>query len=318
MTEARSIKYRLLRARRLLGASLALSLLAGAAAACGGGSSASTASDSGRIQVTAAENFWGSIASQLGGNKVALTSIITNPDTDPHDYQPTASDGRTIAQAQMVIFNGIGYDPWAPKLLAADSGNHPTVLDVGQLVGIPDGGNPHRWYSPSNVQTVISTITADYKQLDPKDSAYFDAQNEAFQTTGLARYNQLVNQIKAQYPGVPVGASESIFAPLAQALGLDLITPSTFLDAISEGTEPTAQDKATIDSQIKGHQISVYVYNSQNSTPDVQAQVKEARAAGIPVTTITETLAPASASFQAWQVNQLEGLANALHRATGH
>jgi zinc/manganese transport system substrate-binding protein len=299
-------------------AGAALLLIVGVGAACGSGSSASPAAANGKIQVTAAENFWGSIASQLGGSKVAVTSIITNPDTDPHTYQPTANDGRAITTAGVVIYNGVGYDPWVQKLLATNTGAGPTTLNVGQLVGIPDGGNPHRWYSPSDVQTVINTITADYKKVDPNDAAYFDTQNQSFVSTGLAQYNELIAQIKSRYSGVPVGASESIFAPMAQALGLDLLTPSSFLKAISEGTDPTAQDKATIDAQIKGHQIKVYVYNSQNATPDVQAQVKEARAAGIPVTTITETLAPPSSTFEAWQVQELQGLASALGRATGH
>jgi zinc/manganese transport system substrate-binding protein len=267
--------------------------------------------------VTAAENFWGSIASQLGGNKVAVTSIISNPDTDPHTYQPTANDGRSITTAEMVIYNGIGYDPWVQKLLATNSGAGPTVLDVGRLVGVPDGGNPHRWYSPSDVQTVVNTITADYKKVDPNDAAYFDAQSQSFVNGGLAQYDQLIAQIKARYPGVPVGASESIFSPMAQALGLNVLTPPSFLKAVSEGTDPTAQDKAAIDAQIKGHQIKVYVYNSQNATPDVQAQVKEAKAAGIPVTTITETLVPTSSTFQAWQVHQLQGLAAALGKGAG-
>jgi zinc/manganese transport system substrate-binding protein len=298
-------------------AGAALLLVAVAAAACGSGSSASPAPANGKIQVTVAENFWGSIASQLGGNKAAVTSIISNPDTDPHTYQPTANDGRSITTAGMVIYNGIGYDPWVQKLLATNSGAGPTVLDVGQVVGVPDGGNPHRWYSPSDVQTIINTITADYKKVDPNDAAYFDAQSQSFVNGGLAQYNQLIAQIKARYPGVAVGASESIFSPMAQALGLDLMTPPSFLKAISEGTDPTAQDKAAIDAQIKGHQIKVYVYNSQNATPDVQAQVKEAKAAGIPVTTITETLVPTSSTFQAWQVHQLQDLAAALGKGTG-
>lgn len=295
----------------------ALLLVAVAAAGCGSGSSASPAAANGKIQVTAAENFWGSIASQLGGDKVAVTSIISNPDTDPHTYQPTANDGRSITTAGMVIYNGTGYDPWVQKLLATNSGAGPTVLDVGQLVGVPDGGNPHRWYSPSDVRTVINTITADYKKVDANDAAYFDAQSQSFVNGGLAQYNQLIAQIKARYPGVPVGVSESIFSPMAQALGLNVLTPPSFLKAVSEGTDPTAQDKAAIDAQIKGHQIKVYVYNSQNATPDVQAQVKEAKAAGIPVTTITETLVPTSSTFQAWQVHQLQGLAAALGKGAG-
>jgi zinc/manganese transport system substrate-binding protein len=298
-------------------ATVALLVVAGAAAGCATGSSASSPAADGKIQVAAAENFWGSIASQLGGDKVAVKSIVTNPDTDPHSYQPTAADGRTIASSQMVIYNGVGYDPWAPKLLSANSGSNPTVLNVGKLVGAPDGGNPHRWYSPANVQSVIAAITADYKQMDPKDAAYFDTQNASFENTSLSPYEHLTSEIKTRFGGVRVGASESIFAPLADAVGLNLITPPSFLEAVSEGTEPTAQDKATIDSQIKNHQLQVYVYNSQNSTPDVQAQVTAAKAAGIPVTTITETLQPASSTFEAWQVRQLEGLVDALSKATG-
>jgi zinc/manganese transport system substrate-binding protein len=306
------------RARTLRSTACAALLLIGVtAAACGSGSSASPATANGKIQVTAAENFWGSIASQLGGDKVAVTNIITNPDTDPHDYQPSANDARSITTARVVIYNGVGYDPWVQKLLDTNGGAGPAVLDVGQLVGVPDGGNPHRWYSPPDVQTVINTITADYKKVDPNDAASFDAQNQSFVNGGLAQYNQLIAQIKSRYSGVPVGASESIFAPMAQALGLDLLTPPSFLKAISEGTDATAQDKATIDAQIKGHQIKVYVYNSQNATPDVQAQATEAKAAGIPVTTITETLVPPGSTFQAWQAHQLQALAAALARATG-
>ncbi|HLX21207.1 MAG TPA: zinc ABC transporter substrate-binding protein, partial [Gaiellaceae bacterium] len=120
-----------------------------------------------------------------------------------------------------------------------------------------------------------------------------------------------------KYHGVRVGASESIFAPLAQALGLDLITPYSFLKAISEGTEPTAADKTTIDRQIAKKQIAVWVYNSQNSTPDVARFTSAARKQGIPVTTITETLSPASATFEQWQSAQLRALEAALHEATG-
>ena len=127
----------------------------------------------------------------------------------------------------------------------------------------------------------------------------------------------MINDIKAKYAGTPVGASESIFAPLADALGLNLITPASFLKAISEGTDPSAADKTAIDAQITGKQIKVYVFNSQNSTPDVARKVEEAKKAGIPVTTVTETLSPAGASFQDWQVKQLQALQTALAQATG-
>jgi zinc/manganese transport system substrate-binding protein len=266
------------------------------------------------IQVAAAENFWGSIASQIGGEHAHVVSIITNPDTDPHSYEPTSDDARLIAGAQMVIENGIGYDPWVPELLSADQ-THPTVLDVGTVVGVADGGNPHRWYNPQDVQHVERTIVSDYQALDPADAAYFTKQASTFNTVSLKPYDSAIEAIKARYSGTPVGASESIFAMLAPALGLDLITPPTFLRAISEGTEVTTGDKETIDNQIKNHLIKIYVYNSQNVTPDVQAQLAEVRAEHIPYATITETLVPASSTYQAWQTKQLLGIEAALAKA---
>jgi zinc/manganese transport system substrate-binding protein len=287
------------------------------AAACGGQSKAVAVTPNGVLQVVAAENFWGSIASQLGGSKVHITSVITSPATDPHDYEPTAADARMIAGARMVIVNGIGYDPWAQKLIAANPVPGRVVLNVGDLVGIKPGNNPHRWYSPTDVQLMINGIVQDYDKLDPKNSGYFAQQKTRFERKGLARYKQLVATIKRKYHGMPVGASESIFAPLAQALGLKLLTPPTFLKAISEGADPTAADKTTIDRQIADGQIEVWVFNSQNSTPDVKRITDAARKHGIPVTTITETLVPASASFQDWQSRQLQALASALARAAG-
>jgi zinc/manganese transport system substrate-binding protein len=269
------------------------------------------------MQVVAAENFWGSIAAQLGGNRVHVTSVITSPATDPHDYEPTAADARTMAGAKLTIVNGIGYDPWADKLIAANPVSGRVVLRVGDLVGVGPGGNPHRWYSPGDVQKVIGQIVRDYTTLDPKGAAYFKQQRARFETRGLARYRGLIATIKRKYHGVPVGASESIFALLAPALGLKLETPATFLKAISEGTDPTAADKTTVDRQIARRRIKVWIFNSQNSTPDVARLTDAARKKGVPVTTITETLIPAGATWQAWQSHQLAALAAALAKATG-
>src|ERR1700757_635638 len=211
-----------------------------------------------KLAVVATINAWGSIAAQLGGDRVQETSIITNPDTDPH-----------------------------------------------------------QWYSPDSVTNVANAITAAYKKADPNDSGYFDQLNQQFLNQALSNYHSLIASIKAKYAGTPVGASESIFSPLSDALALNLITPPEFLKAISEGTDPSPADKATIDRQIATKAIKVYVFNSQNNNPDVQAQVDVAKKQGIPVTTVTETLSPANASFQDWQSTQLSGLADALHAATG-
>jgi len=301
------------------GASPILAPLAIAAVLVAGcGSSASdSAGSSGKLNVVAAENFWGSIAKQLGGDRVQVTSIITNPAADPHEYEPTSANARTIAASRLTIVDGIGYDPWAAKLLAANPSSERTVLTVGEVLGLKAGENPHQWYSPSSVHKVIDQITSDYKKADPGQSSYFDQQRSAFETRGLAKYNSLISQIKSRYRGVAVGASESIFEPLAPALGLNLITPRGFMQAVAEGTEPTPADKAMTDQQITSHQVKVWVYNSQNATPDVQRLNEAARAAGIPIATVTETLTPEGASFQAWMTRELEGLRAALGRASG-
>lgn len=272
----------------------------------------------GRITVVAAENSWGSIAAQLGGDKVSATSLIANPETDPHSYEPTAADALRIAGARLFIQNGIGYDSsWAPSLVAANPSSARTVLTVGDVLGLAGGANPHQWYSRSSVYAVIDAITAAYQRIDPADASYFAQRKAWFTTTALAEYNGLEASIKARYAGTPIGASESIVSPLADSLGLTMRTPYSFLKDISEGADPTAADKSLIDRQITGHQIKVYVYNSQNSTPDIQAQIALARQQGIPVTTVTETLSPAGASFQQWMVGQLRDLQAALAQASG-
>jgi zinc/manganese transport system substrate-binding protein len=272
---------------------------------------------SGKLQVVAAENFWGSIAAQLGGQDVEVRSIIVNPNTDPHSYEPTAANARTIAGAQMTIVNGIGYDEWASRLLSADPGDGRVRLDVGSLLGLRTGDNPHQWYSPAHVHAVIDQTVADYDKLRPAEASYFAQRERAFETVGLARYNALLKQIRARYAGVSVGYSESIFQPLGEALGLKLLTPYSFAKAIAEGTEVSAQDKQTVDQQASDRQIQVWVFNSQNVTPDVQRVNELARGANIPIATVTETLSPASDSFQQWQVAELEELERALHKATG-
>lgn len=307
----------LIRTPQLIAVLLA-GLLAGCATARPAGDPSATNGSTGnaKIAVVAAENFWGSIAAQLGGERVSVHSIISSPDADPHDYEPTAADARAVAGAQYVISSGAGYDPWVAKLVAANPAPARSVLNVGDLVGVKEGGNPHRWYSPDNVHRVIQQISADYKRIDPADSGYFDQQRQNFQTQGLARYHRLIAEIKSKYSGAPIGASESIVTPLAGGLGLKMATPESFLDAIGEGADPTAADKVAVDQQIKTKQIKIFIFNSQNSTPDVAALVTEAKKVGIPVATVTETLVPATASFQDWQADQLEGIDRALSKAT--
>ena len=270
-----------------------------------------------KVAVVAGEDFWGSIARQLGGEHAEVTSLISDPDIEAHDYEPKPSDGAAVAKAQVAIVNGIGYDGWMSDLLAANRSSSRKVVNVGDVVGAKEGENPHQWYSPRSVNAAIDAITDALKQASPDDAGYFDGQRQAYRSEGLKRYNDLRAQIKERYSSAPVGASESIFAPLAEDLGLKLLTPESFIEAVSEGDEPTAKDKATVDKQIIGRQIKVFVYNTQNSTPDVVALVDKAKKAGVPLVTVTETPSPKGASFQDWQVTQLQSLADTLAASAG-
>ena len=270
-----------------------------------------------KLNIVAAENFWGSIAAQLAGNRGSVESIVVNPDTDPHDYEPVASDARAMAASQLAIVNGIGYDTWASQLLAANPSSKRVVVDAGDVLGLKTGDNPHQWYSPSSVTKVVAAIVAGLDRLDPAGTAYFASREHAFETTSLARYDALRREIRRRFAGVPVGYSESIFQPLGTDLGLRLLTPASFADAVAEGSDISAGDTQTVERQASDRLIKVWIFNSQNVTPEVQRVNAIARAKHIPIVTVTETLSPAGASFEQWQVAQLERLLAALHEATG-
>ena len=280
--------------------------------ACG-----STPSQGDRLQVVAAENFWGSIATQLAGDRADVQSIITNPDTDPHSYDPTAADARAMAGSQVAIVNGIGYDTWASHLFAANPDSGRVVLSVGDLLGLENGDNPHQWYSPPAVRRVVAAISAAYAKADPADASYFAARKRLFLTRSLASYHRLLAQIRRQYAGTPVGYSESIFQPLGSYLGLRLLTPYSFAKAVAEGSDVSAQDTRTVERQLSERQVKVWVFNSQNVTPEIDHLNEIARTEGIPIATVTETLSPANVDFEQWQVAELEQLRAALALAQG-
>jgi len=297
----------------MAGAMVALVFACGA---CTAGRVQVASANGGRISVVAAESFWGSIAEQLGGDRVQVTSIIHGPGTDPHDYEATPRDARRMAAAQYVVVNGAGYDPWADDVLDANPADRRTVLDVGVLLDVEDGANPHRWYFPSDVARVIGQIEADLERIDPAHRDYFEDRRARFESEVLARYRALLTQIKDQFAGTPVGASETFFDGIAAATGLDVRTPRGFREAISEGTDPSAGDRGTVDGQLHDREIRVFAYNQQNATPDVASLVNEATAAGIPVVAFTES-PPEGVPFQEWQSQQLQALFDALTRARG-
>ncbi len=297
---------------RNLGVSLTAVALTLAGTGCSGSPSAG---QPGSIKVVTGENFWGSIAAQLGGSKANVQSVVSDPNADPHEYESSTNDARAFADAQLVILNGAGYDDWGQKLLAANPSNHRQVMTVAQLLGKKAGDNPHFWYNPDYVTRIADQITSSYKTIDPAGAAYFDQQRADF-ASGLKSYLDRIAEIRTRFGGQPVGSTESIFVYLANALGLDLISPPEFMQAVSEGNDPPASAVATFQDQITSRAIKVLVYNVQTATSITTNLKTMATANHVPVVGISETLQPESATFQSWQLSQLVNLENALIAST--
>jgi zinc/manganese transport system substrate-binding protein len=278
-------------------------------AACG--ASSVPGGSSGAINVIAAENFWGSIALQLGGSKVNVQSVVSDPNADPHEYESSANDARAFAEAKLVILNGAGYDDWGNKLLAANPASGRQVLNVADLMGKKVGDNPHFWYNPDFVVKVADSITAQYKTIDSAGASYFDQRRSDF-ATALRPYTEEIANIKQKYSGVPVGATESIFVYMATALGLNLTTPVEFMNAVAEGNDPPASAVVEFQDQISGNQIKLLIYNVQTSTA-VTTNIKALAASHhLPGVGVSETLLPENLTFQDWQLTQLKSLDAAL------
>lgn len=301
------------RALYLLSCGLLFALVLNACTDATSNNATSTSSSSSTVlNVVAGENFWGSIAAQLGGAHVNVTSIVSDPNADPHQYEGSTVDARAFAQANYVILNGAGYDSWGQKLLDANPESGRKVFTVANLLGKHEGDNPHFWYNPGYVEQVSDQITKDYQALDPADSAYFTRQRAAFETA-LSEYHQRIAEIKSKFAGQKVGATESIFVYLANALGLNLISPPEFMQAISEGNDPPASSVVTFEQQVRQKQITVLVYNAQTITNITNTIKQLASQQNIPIVGVSETIQPSDASFQEWQTAQLLVLQNALN-----
>ena len=283
--------------------------------ACGAASGAGTPAQSRVVDVIAAENFWGSLVSQLGGAHVRVLSIVTNANTDPHDYESSASAARAVAEAGYVVQNGAGYDDWMSKLLAASPSPDRRVFSVGAYLGKRAGDNPHLWYDPDYVTAAENHIEADLKALDPRDKAYFTARRKATDAAFAGIRAQLA-QIRQTDAGRPVASTESIFVYLARYLRLKLITSPAFMNAVSEGNDPPASSVAEMTRQLSARQADVLVYNKQTATA-LTTSIRELAARNhIPVVGVAETIQPPGASFQRWFAGELVALQRALEGGT--
>ena len=263
------------------------------------------------VHVVAAENFWGNITSQIGGRDVTVTSLITNPNADPHLFETDAADAATLAQAQVVIENGAGYDTWMGSLLGADGGS-PRVVNAATVLHITGSDpNPHLWYDIPRVPTVAAAIAGALEKAAPRDAATFKSNLATFDAS-LAPLNATLATIKAHFHNVPVAYTERVPGYALAVADLDVKTPPGFARAIEDGTDPGPADTLAMQKLLTDHDINVLLYNVQTVTP-VTTQIRAlARSHDIPVVGVSETMPAGVATYQQWQQSQLTNLLHAL------
>ncbi len=278
------------------------------------------------IKIVAAENFWGSLVSQLGGNLTSVLSIVSDPNADPHEYEANTSDAAAIAGANFVIVNGDGYDDWALQLISSSSAPGQEILDVATLNGVYVSGgivtgNPHQWYNPLYVNHTLLAMYSDLVALQPQSKAVFQQNFANLNTSsgGGAQgvsidqlYNR-ANQIRDEFKGTVVASTESIFVYLANYTGLDLISPPAFMEAIAEGNDPPAESVALFECQIEGGYVKVLVYNVQTITEITDTIKALAASNNVTTTFVSETIQPPDTSFQDWMYGEYNNLENALN-----
>lgn len=264
-----------------------------------------------KIKVVAAENFYGEVAQAVGGDRVEVTSILTNPEQDPHDYEPTADAAKVVADGKVIVYTGIGYDDWMEKLLKADSGGgSKVVVAVGSdLLGKKDGDNPHVWYDPSTMPRLAQKLADDLSRIDPDNAQKFQKQANDYVST-LEPLTAKVAKLK-QSTAVNIDVSEPVFGYMAAALNLKINDP-TFAKAIEEENDPTATDFGQVQSDIKDKKIKFFVYNIQTKSPTVDKIIKMAEDNGIPVVKVTET-EPAGKNYIQWMTEQLDQVERILN-----
>lgn len=280
------------------------------AAACGRGDGGDP-SGGGKVSVVAAENVYGDIASQIGGAHADVISILSDPDADPHLFAPGTLNGAEVAQADVVIENGVNYDPWMDKLIEASPNAKRRVINVAKVLGVTGAdANPHLWYDVPRVPQIARAIADSLAAADPARRAYFQTQEARF-VASLAPLDAAVAAIEAAHGGTPVAYTEPVPGYMLEAAGLVNMTPDEFSKAIEEGTDPTPQAVAQTDALFTRHRVKVLLYNAQATSPITNHLRDLAQQNDIPVVPVTETL-PAGTSYQAWQLAQVQALAKAL------
>jgi zinc/manganese transport system substrate-binding protein len=264
------------------------------------------------IQVVAGENFWGSLVSQIGGKWANVTSVISDPNTDPHEYQQNDSVQKAIEHAQYVILNNVGYDAWGTLDVQADQVPGQVVLNIGDSLGVSVtgdivSGNPHLWYNPTYVNRTVAWMYDNLTSIEPALTPYFTAEYGNLTANLTSLYSE-VGVIEAKFGGTVVASTESIFVYLANATGLDLISPPAFMEAVAEGNDPPDQSVVTFQCQLESGHVKVLVFNAQTVTPITTSMKTIAQAHNVSVMSVTETIVPPGDSFEVWMGGELSQL----------
>lgn len=280
-----------------------VSLLSG----CG---KAKDSNSSGKIKIVAAENFYGEVAQAVGGDLVDVVSLLTAPDMDPHDYEPTPQASKDVDAAQIVIYNGIGYDAWMAKIIeASGDAKNKTVIAVGSdVMGKKEGDNEHLWFNPDTFPKYAKDLAEKLGKLDPVNAATYIKQADAYILT-LAPVTDLAKELK-QAVAVPIAVSEPVFDYMAEALNLT-VTDKKFELAAEEGVDPAPADVAKLQDDIKAKKIKMFVNNIQSSSPTVENMVKLSKENGIAIIQVTETL-PKGKNYIQWMTDILNQIKAAL------
>jgi zinc/manganese transport system substrate-binding protein len=261
------------------------------------------------IAIVAAENFYGDVAGQIGGPNVAVTSILTNPDQDPHLFEASASTARSLATAKIVIFNGADYDPWMSKMLAASRASGRITIEAAKLVGKKAGDNPHLWYDPKTMPAVAKALATQLAKVDPAHAADYESRRGAFETS-LKPLEDKIAALRQQYADTAVTATEPVFGYMAEAIKLKVRNPR-FQLAIMNNTEPSASEIAAFQKDLKSRAVKVLLYNNQTSEELTEKMRAIAKESGVPVVGVSET-EPAGTTYQDWMLSQLTALETGL------
>jgi zinc/manganese transport system substrate-binding protein len=261
------------------------------------------------VKVVAAENFYGDLASQIGGANIAVTSILSNPDDDPHLFEASPETAKALTDAKIVIVNGVDYDPWMEKLLSAHKAPGRKEILVGQAVGHKPGDNPHLWYDPAYMKAAAKALADDLIAVDPAHRADYE-QGEARFLASLKPLDDKLAAMRKSYAGQPVAASEPVFGYQAALIGLD-VRDGKYALAVMNNAEPSASEVAAFEDDLKGRKVKAMLYNAQASEPAVARLVQLARDNGVPVVGVSET-EPRNTAYQDWMLGQLDALDKAL------